>query len=85
MVKCMEKYIDTFRQDIVQMFNTGEKDKAKRRGPAETLKELNRFYSESLDLPSETEIRTLLSFLMVTKRKASILPWVQVVESENLF
>lgn len=63
------KYVDPFKQDIVEMFNIGNENEALKRGPGKMLSELRRKYPGRLDLPSETEIRSVISCLMAKKRK----------------
>ena len=63
------KYIEPFRQEIVEMFNVGKADSAKKKGPGRMLAELTRRYPHRLDLPSESEIRQCISTLMAKQKK----------------
>lgn len=63
------KYVDPFRQDIVDMFNLGEQNDAMKRTPGKMLVELRRKYPGRLDLPSETEVRSVISTLMSKKKR----------------
>lgn len=63
------KYIQAFKQDVVDMFNAGKDDSAKKKGPGRMLAELRRRYPLRLDLPSESEIRACISTLMAKQKK----------------
>jgi len=63
------KYIEPFRQEIVEMFNMGKADSAKKKGPGRMLAELKRRYPSRLDLPSESEIRQCISTLVAKQKK----------------
>jgi hypothetical protein len=62
-------YIDPFKDDIARMFNAGNDDKAVRMGPARMLEKLKQKYPDRLDLPSETEIRQLITTLIAKQKK----------------
>jgi len=51
------------------MFNVGKDNESQRRGPAKMLMELRRKYPGRLDMPSETEIRSVISSLMAKQKK----------------
>ena len=51
------------------MFNAGNNDSAKKKGPGRMLAELRRRYPARLDLPSESEIRQCISTLMGKQKR----------------
>lgn len=62
-------YISNYREDVLEMFQMGESDNSKKRGPIRILAELRRKYPGRLDLPSEGEIRTEILALMKRKMR----------------
>ncbi|CAI9719699.1 Hypothetical predicted protein [Octopus vulgaris] len=54
------------------MFNLGYENEAMKRSSSKMLVELKRKHLGRLDLPSEIEIRTVISFLMTKKRKEQL-------------
>ena len=63
------KYIEPFKEDIVEMFKAGNDNLAKKKGPGRMLGELKRKYPTRLDLPSEAEIRGYVGSLLAKHRK----------------
>lgn len=60
-----KKYISKYAREICQMFEEGLRDKAMRMGPNRMLDELSRKYPNVFDLPSESEIRSAISQMMM--------------------
>jgi len=63
------KNIDAFADEIKQLFDAGEIDKANKKGPAQMLEHLLRTYPRNYLLPTENEIRVEISKLMNQKKK----------------
>ncbi|KAG1651009.1 Zinc finger protein neuro-d4 [Nymphon striatum] len=61
------KYIEPFKNHIDDMFMSGIEDKSNKTGPGRMLEQLRLKYPDRLDLPSESEIRQLIScyFVMI--------------------
>ena len=84
--KYRRKYIEPFKDDIMQMFKDGIDDERKRKFPGRMLSVLRAKYPGRLDLPSESEIRQAIAVMMVklkkgqahdlTKRRGDIEPYL---------
>ena len=60
-----KKYIEKYSAEIVQMFQDGFVDKSRRRGPNRMREELIRRHPGAFDIPSEAEIRSAISRMML--------------------
>ena len=65
----MEKYIGPFKKDILTMFQDGEDDKRIIMVSARMLEKLKVKYPNRLDLPPESEIRSLITSTVVRNKR----------------
>ena len=56
-----KKYIKNFMDDVLEMFEEGEKDKSHKMGPGRMRERLMNKYPDRLDIPSEAELRQAIS------------------------
>lgn len=50
------KYIELFKEELMELFNIRKYDQFKKKGPYQILSDLMRRYLNRLDLPSKREI-----------------------------
>jgi hypothetical protein len=63
------KYIEPFKEDIAEMFQTGFHDKSARMGAGRMLEKLRQKYPGRLDLPPESEIRQAITTLLSKQKR----------------
>ena len=57
----MEKYIKNFMDDVLEMFDGGEKDKSHKLGPGRIREMLINKHPDRLDIPSKAEMQKAIS------------------------
>ena len=57
----MEKYIKNFMDDVLEMFDEGEKDKSHKMGPGRIREILINKHPDRLDIPSKAEMQQAIS------------------------
>lgn len=68
------KHVLTYRPDILEMYNLGEKDKKNKRSAAQMLEMLSIKYPNEFCLPSENDIRVEINRLQTKKKSLDSAP-----------